>query len=188
MRFAKMHGLGNDYVYVDGSAEHISDAPALARWLSDRHVGVGSDGLIIITQPEDADADVRMRMYNADGSEGMMCGNGIRCVAKFAVDRGLSQSNPLRVDTRRGVLSVRWLRGADGTVAAATVDMGPPILACQRIPAVVPGVAPDGGGQAGRFPLASGLGAAHQPGGRPPVGWRRTTRWSAWAIRTWCFG
>ena len=143
MRFAKMHGLGNDYVYVDGSQEHISDAPALARWLSDRHVGVGSDGLIVISQPDGMDADVRMRMYNADGSEGMMCGNGIRCVAKFAVDRGLSQANPLRVDTRRGVLSVRWRRGADGTVAAATVDMGPPILACQRIPAVVPGVAPD---------------------------------------------
>ncbi len=142
--FAKMHGLGNDYVYVDGNQFPVEDAPALARWVSDRHVGVGSDGLIVV-EPVSAgvDADVRMRMFNADGSEGMMCGNGIRCVAKFAVDRGLSDRNPLRVETRRGVLEVSWQRGGhDGTVCEATVDMGPPILACARIPAAIPGVPP----------------------------------------------
>lgn len=144
MHFAKLHGLGNDYVYVDGAEHPIADAPALARWVSDRHTGIGSDGLIVITRPAPGvAADVVMRMYNADGSEGMMCGNGIRCVAKFVVDRGLCEANPLRVETRRGVLLVQWARGGhDGTVASATVDMGPPILACVRIPAEMPGVSP----------------------------------------------
>lgn len=143
MHFAKMHGLGNDYVYVDGSKHPVDDAPGLSRWVSSRHFGIGSDGLIVITKPENGGAaDVRMRMYNADGSEGLMCGNGIRCVAKFAVDRGLSEANPLRVETRRGVLSVAWKRGGPGgTVSEATVDMSPPILACGRIPAQIPGVA-----------------------------------------------
>jgi diaminopimelate epimerase len=139
-----MHGLGNDYVYVDGSQHPVADAPALARWVSDRHVGVGSDGLIMVEPVSPGvDADVRMRMFNADGSEGMMCGNGIRCVAKFAVDRGISASQPLRVETRRGVLSVHWRRGGhDGTVSEATVDMGSPILALARVPAAIPGVSP----------------------------------------------
>ncbi len=142
--FAKLHGLGNDYVYVDGAKHPVADAPALSRWVSDRNFGVGSDGLIVIDPPsEGVEADVQMRMFNADGSEGMMCGNGIRCVAKFAIDRGLSERNPLRVQTRRGVLEVQWSRGGhDGTVASATVQMGAPILACARIPAAIPGVAP----------------------------------------------
>jgi len=140
--FAKMHGLGNDYVYVDGAQHHVNDPPALARWVSDRHVGIGSDGLIMVDPVTPGiDADVRMRMYNADGSEGMMCGNGIRCVAKFAVDRGLCDRQPLRVETRRGVLEVHWMRGGpDGTVHEATVSMGAPILAAARIPACIPGV------------------------------------------------
>jgi len=144
INFAKMHGLGNDYVYVDGSQHPVADAPALSRWVSDRHVGVGSDGLIMVEPVSPGvDADVRMRMFNADGSEGMMCGNGIRCVAKFAVDRGISASQPLRVETRRGVLSVHWRRGGhDGTVSEATVDMGSPILALARVPAAIPGVSP----------------------------------------------
>ena len=144
--FRKMEGAGNDYVYVDGTQHPARDAPALARWVSDRHVGVGSDGLIMLEPvTPGTDADVRMRMFNADGSEGMMCGNGIRCVAKFAVDRGLADRNPLRVETRRGVLEVAWRRGGhDGTVCEATVDMAAPILACARIPAAIPGVAPAG--------------------------------------------
>jgi len=144
INFAKMHGLGNDYVYVDGSQHPVADAAALARWVSDRHVGVGSDGLIMVEPVSPGvDADVRMRMFNADGSEGMMCGNGIRCVAKFAVDRGISASQPLRVETRRGVLSVHWRRGGhDGTVSEATVDMGSPILALARVPGASPGVSP----------------------------------------------
>lgn len=144
MRFAKMHGLGNDYVYVDGSTYPVDDAPALAQWVSSRHFGIGSDGLIVITRPgPGVQADAVMRMYNADGSEGKMCGNGIRCVAKFVVDRGICTANPLRVDTRRGVLTVGWTRGGhDGTVCEATVDMGAPIMGCARIPAVIPGVSP----------------------------------------------
>lgn len=137
--FVKMHGIGNDYVYVDGFAREVTDAPALARAVSDRHRGVGSDGLIVVAQPDRAGADVRMRMFNADGSEGQMCGNGIRCVAKFAIDRGLSRTNPLRVQTGRGVLEVRWHAGADGRVGSATVDMGEPILEPSRIPVSIDG-------------------------------------------------
>jgi diaminopimelate epimerase len=132
--FVKMHGIGNDYVYVDAFAHAVADAPALARLVSDRHRGIGSDGLIMVAPPEHGDADVRMRMFNADGSEGRMCGNGIRCVAKFAVDRGLARANPLKVQTGRGVLSVRWHADADGCVSGATVDMGEPILEPVRIP------------------------------------------------------
>jgi diaminopimelate epimerase len=126
--FVKMHGIGNDYVYVDGFAHAVADAPELARLASDRHRGIGSDGLIVVAPPERGDADVRMRMFNADGSEGRMCGNGIRCVAKFVVDRGLSRANPLKVQTGRGVLSVHWHADATGCVSGATVDMGEPIL------------------------------------------------------------
>ncbi|MBU3729798.1 MAG: diaminopimelate epimerase, partial [Phycisphaerales bacterium] len=137
--FVKMHGIGNDYVYVDGFAHPVHDPPALARRVSDRHEGIGSDGLIVVAPPEGAHADVRMRMFNADGSEGLMCGNGIRCVAKFAVDRGIARANPLRVQTRRGVLSVRWHADVSGSVRGATVDMGEPILEPRRIPVGVPG-------------------------------------------------
>ncbi|MFO0895030.1 MAG: diaminopimelate epimerase [Phycisphaerales bacterium] len=141
--FVKMQGIGNDYVYVDEAAFPVADPPSLARRVSDRHFGIGSDGLIMVGPPSPGvDADVRMRMYNADGSEGLMCGNGIRCVAKFAVDGGLSQARPLRVETRRGVLAVEWRRGPDGQVQSASVQMGEPILAVERIPALVPGVEP----------------------------------------------
>jgi diaminopimelate epimerase len=144
MRFVKMHGIGNDYVYVDAFAWAIEDPAALARAVSVRQTGVGSDGLILVAPPSRAGiADVRMRMFNADGSESEMCGNGVRCVTKFAVDRGISAANPLRVETGRGVLSIRWKAGNDRRVAAATVDMGEPILACGRIPAEIPGVAGD---------------------------------------------
>jgi diaminopimelate epimerase len=132
--FVKMHGIGNDYVYVDAFAHAVADAPALARLVSDRHRGIGSDGLIVVAPPANGDADVCMRMFNADGSEGRMCGNGIRCVAKFAVDRGIARANPLKVQTGRGVLSVNWHADADGCVSGATVDMGEPILEPARIP------------------------------------------------------
>lgn len=144
MKFVKMHGLGNDYIYVDADSERIDDPPAVARRLSDRHFGVGSDGLILISRAAPGSgAEVRMRMFNADGSEGEMCGNGIRCVAKFVVDRGWTEAKPLRVQTARGVLEIDWRRGADGRVAQATVSMGEPIVACGRIPAAVPGIDPD---------------------------------------------
>jgi len=136
MRFTKMQGAGNDYVYVDGFAEVVADPAALARAISDRHFGVGADGLILIL-PSDA-ADVRMRMFNADGSEAQMCGNGIRCLAKYAHDHGLSDANPLRVETLAGVKTIALSLDAAGRVAAATVDMGEPILAPADIPVNIP--------------------------------------------------
>jgi len=138
MRFTKMHGLGNDYVYVDGARESVADPPALARALSDRHFGVGSDGLVLML-PDD-EADVRMRIFNADGSEAEMCGNGIRCVAKYVYDHGLSRANPMRVATAGGVKTIELVIGAGGKVAAATVDMGEPILTPAEIPVTIPNV------------------------------------------------
>lgn len=143
MRFVKMHGIGNDYVYVDAFRERVHDPVALARAVADRHTGVGSDGLILIAPPRDGvAADVRMRMFNADGSESEMCGNGIRCVAKFSIDRGLSTRQPLRVETGRGVLAIEWERGDDGRVRSATVDLGRPLLAASDIPVRMSGVGP----------------------------------------------
>jgi len=131
MRFTKMHGISNDYVYVNGFAENVADPARVAIAVSDRHTGIGSDGLIMIL-PSDR-ADVRMRMFNADGSEGEMCGNGVRCVAKYAFDHGLTQNNPMRVETGRGVLSLALvLRG--GKVAEVTVNMDQPILDLAKIP------------------------------------------------------
>ncbi|MSR19229.1 MAG: diaminopimelate epimerase [Phycisphaerales bacterium] len=145
MRFAKMHGLGNDYVYIDAMGERLWDLlspvelPVLARAISDRNFGVGSDGLIVVDEPSAGiDAHVRMRMFNADGSEAQMCGNGLRCVCKFAVDRAISAANPLLVETGRGVLEVAWTRGVDGKVERATADMGEPRLVQEQIPAIVP--------------------------------------------------
>src|SRR2546423_442466 len=111
MKFTKMHGLGNDYVYVNGFTETVANPSELAKAVSDRHFGIGSDGLILILPPSAPTiADVKMRMFNADGSEGEMCGNGIRCIAKYAFDHRLSQSNPMRIETggggARGVLTL----------------------------------------------------------------------------------
>jgi diaminopimelate epimerase len=130
-----MHGAGNDYVYVDASVERVDDPPSLARVISDRHFGVGSDGLILLC-PSDV-ADVRMRMFNADGSEAEMCGNGIRCVAKYAHEHGLSDANPLRVETAAGVKTIDLHLDVRGRVSSATVDMGPPILAPAEVPVTV---------------------------------------------------
>ena len=131
MRFTKMHGISNDYVYVNGFAENVADPARVAIAVSDRHTGIGSDGLIMIL-PSDK-ADVRMRMFNADGSEGEMCGNGVRCVAKYSFDHGLTQNNPMRVETGRGVLTLALvLRG--GKVAEVTVNMDQPILDLAKIP------------------------------------------------------
>ena len=137
MRFTKMHGTGNDYVYVDCWDQQVKDPAALARRISDRHTGVGGDGLILIL-PDDQ-ADCRMRMFNADGSEAQMCGNGIRCLAKYVYDHGRSRANPLRVATAAGVKTITLRLGADGKVEAATVDMGEPILAAGDIPTTLEG-------------------------------------------------
>jgi diaminopimelate epimerase len=138
MRFVKMHGIGNDYVYVDAFRERVEEPEKLAVRIADRHFGVGGDGLILVAPPTEegkaAGATVRMRMFNADGSESEMCGNGVRCVAKFAYDRGLSQQNPMRVETGRGVLTLELRAGADGKVTEVTVNMGAPILDLAKIP------------------------------------------------------
>jgi diaminopimelate epimerase len=135
MRFTKMHGIGNDYVYVNTFEERVHDPASLARRVSDRHFGIGSDGLILICPPTQAGkADVRMRMFNVDGSEGEMCGNGVRCVAKYAFDHGLTDRIPMRVETGRGVLSLDLKLGALGKVDQVTVNMGEPRLALEQIP------------------------------------------------------
>src|SRR3954464_10455355 len=121
MRFTKMHGISNDYVYVNGFAEDVADPARGAIAVSARHFGIGSDGLILIL-PSDK-ADVRMRMFNADGSEGEMCGNGIRCVAKYAYDHRLTQSNPMKVETPRGILTLD-LTIQNDKVEKVTVKMG----------------------------------------------------------------
>lgn len=131
MKFTKMHGIGNDYVYVNGFEEKVADPADIARKVSDRHFGIGSDGLILIL-PSDK-ADVRMRMFNIDGSEGEMCGNGIRCVAKYSFDHGLTKNNPMRVETGRGVLTLD-LKTTAGKVEQVTVNMGEPIFDPAKIP------------------------------------------------------
>jgi diaminopimelate epimerase len=135
MKFTKMHGIGNDYVYVNGFTETVADPADVARKVSDRHFGIGADGLILILPPTQATrADVRMRMFNIDGSEGEMCGNGVRCVAKYAYDHGLTTSNPMRVETGRGVLTLDLKTDAANKVQLVTVNMGEPILDAAKIP------------------------------------------------------
>lgn len=137
MRFTKMHGAGNDYVYVDGFTQDVpDDLPELARRISHRHFGVGGDGLILIRPSESADA--RMQMFNADGSEAEMCGNGIRCVAKYVYDHGLCRRPQLHIETGAGVLAVQ-VETQDGLVRQVRVDMGPPILESSQIPTTLPG-------------------------------------------------
>lgn len=137
MRFTKMQGIGNDYVYVNGFEEPVDDASGLARLVSDRHFGIGSDGLILVL-PSD-EADVRMRMFNADGSEAEMCGNGIRCVAKYAWDHGLSRANPMRVETGGGVKMLSLYLDDRELVDRVRVDMGEPVLTPADIPARLDG-------------------------------------------------
>ncbi len=134
MKFTKMHGLGNDYVYVNGFTERVTEPSKLSRIISDRHTGIGSDGLILI-QPSKV-ADVRMEMYNADGSRGEMCGNGIRCVAKYAVEYGLAKGPPLRIETDAGV-KLAECELVDGKVRSVRIDMGVPELAARSIPTTI---------------------------------------------------
>jgi len=141
MRFTKMHGIGNDYVYVNCFEEPFpKDPAALARRISDRHFGVGGDGLILICQ-SDKGADARMRMYNADGSEAEMCGNGLRCVAKYVYDHGIKRADRLRIQTGRGILTVD-VEVKGGKVERARVNMGEPILESSKIPVKIPGIKP----------------------------------------------
>ncbi len=137
MQFTKMHGAGNDYIYLNCFAQPVPEnLPQLARQLSDRHFGIGGDGLILILPSQRADA--RMQMFNADGSEAEMCGNGIRCVAKFLYDHGLCPRQSLRVETGAGVLELRVELQGD-RVQRVRVDMGEPLLAPAEIPTTLPG-------------------------------------------------
>jgi diaminopimelate epimerase len=140
MQFTKMQGAGNDYIYVNCFRETPPrDLAALSRAISDRHFGVGGDGLILICPSERADA--RMRMFNADGSEAEMCGNGVRCVAKYVYDHGIAKKPVLKIETGRGVLTLE-LEVANDKVRQVRVDMGEPILEAARIPTTLAGNPP----------------------------------------------
>ena len=133
MKFTKMHGAGNDYVYVNCFTEQLpEDLSELARTIAHRHFGVGGDGLILI-RPSDI-ADARMQMFNADGSESEMCGNGIRCVAKYIHDHGIATKPSLTIETDAGVLGIELHLGQDARVERVTVDMGTPQLGAPEIP------------------------------------------------------
>lgn len=136
MKFTKMHGCGNDYVYVNLFEEKIEDPAKVSIAVSDRHFGIGSDGLITIGPS--GIADFRMRIYNADGSEAEMCGNGIRCVAKYVYDHRLTDKTEISVETGAGVKTLQ-LTVEDGKVTLVRVDMGEPILTPSEIPVVAEG-------------------------------------------------
>lgn len=133
MKFTKMQGIGNDYVYVNCFQEKVENPGQVAKRISDRHFGIGSDGLILI-KPSDV-ADFEMEMYNSDGSLGAMCGNGIRCVAKYVYDYGLTNQTSISVNTKSGIKYLD-LTVENGRVSLVKVDMGAPILEVERIPAV----------------------------------------------------
>ena len=160
MRFIKMHGLGNDYIFLDlfNNPEIISrDLSELARKMSDRHRGIGGDGIILICPPSSAnDADVLMRIFNSDGSEAEMCGNGIRCLARYFWDNHDFQKNRLRVETGRGVLLIRRTPTVAPGIPQFTVDMGVPVLDPARIPVDISCLSP--GSEKGEY-------LVHVPGG-----------------------
>ena len=133
IKFTKMQGLGNDYVYIDAINQKIENESSLAQIISNRHFGIGSDGLILICSSEIA--DFKMRMFNSDGSEAEMCGNGIRCVGKFVYDKGLTNKTTLKIETLAGVKELK-LNLKEGKVDTVRVDMGEPILEAEKIPVV----------------------------------------------------
>ena len=133
LQFTKMHGLGNDYVYMDAINQKIENRSELAKFVSDRHFGIGSDGLILICPSEKA--DFRMQMFNQDGSEAEMCGNGIRCVGKFVYDKGLTKKETITVETLAGIKTL-VMTAKNGKIETAKVDMGEPILEPEKIPVI----------------------------------------------------
>ena len=133
MKFTKMHGIGNDYVYVNGFEEKIDNPSVLSTKISDRHFGIGSDGLILINPSKVADFE--MEMYNADGSRSQMCGNGIRCVGKYVYDYGLTDKTQVAIETLAGIKYLE-LRVKDGKVETVRVDMGEPIWLSKNIPII----------------------------------------------------
>lgn len=138
MKFTKMQGAGNDYVYVDCTVEPIDNAEAVARFVSDRHFGIGSDGLVLIKKSDRA--DFFMAMYNADGSQAQMCGNAIRCVAKYVYDNGLTDKKSIAIDTLAGIKYIELNIDENSNKAvSAVVNMGSPILKSSEIPVKLPG-------------------------------------------------
>lgn len=137
MKFYKMHGLGNDYIYFDCMSEQIAEPEKLSVRLSDRHFGVGGDGIILLCPSEIADC--KMRMFNADGSEGRMCGNGIRCIGKLARDLGYVKGDTCTVETLSGIKRLEFFYGEDGAVCTVRVNMGAPLLAGADIPSTFVG-------------------------------------------------
>ena len=138
MRFTKMHGAGNDYVYVDCTKSQLDNAGAVARFVSDRHFGIGSDGLILI-KPSDK-ADFFMEMYNSDGSRAQMCGNGIRCVAKYVYDYRLTDKKELAIDTLAGIKYIQLnVDHVTDKVVSVRVNMGSPILKASEVPVNISG-------------------------------------------------
>jgi len=134
MKFTKMHGTGNDYIYVNGLEEQIDNPEEIAiRW-SDRHKGIGSDGLVLILASETC--DFRMRMFNADGSESEMCGNASRCIGKYVYDKGMTTKTEITLETLAGTKILRLFPGKDGKISRVTVDMGEPELDGRMIPTI----------------------------------------------------
>lgn len=134
IKFTKMHGLGNDYVYIDCmNGQEIEDISTLAQFVSNRHFGIGSDGLILICKS--GVADFKMRMFNYDGSEAEMCGNGIRCVGKFVYDKGLTNKETITVETLAGIKKLKF-NIKEGKVQTVEVDMGEPVLEAKKIPVI----------------------------------------------------
>ena len=131
LKFTKMHGLGNDYVYMDAIHQDIKEKSKLAKTVSDRHFGIGSDGLILVDKSDKA--DFKMQMFNSDGTEAEMCGNGIRCVGKFVYDKGLTNKETITVETLAGIKTL-VMTTENGKVKLAKVDMGEPILEAEKIP------------------------------------------------------
>ena len=133
LKFTKMHGLGNDYVYMDAINQDIKEKNELAKYVSDRHFGIGSDGLILIDKSDKA--DFKMQMFNSDGTEAEMCGNGIRCVGKFVYDKGLTDKKTITIETLAGIKTLE-LTIEDRKMKFARVDMGVPILVPEKIPVI----------------------------------------------------
>ena len=135
LKFTKMTGLGNDYIYIDCTKGiKLKNIPEFAKRVSDRHFGIGSDGLILIDKPENNNSDFKMRIFNSDGSEAEMCGNGIRCVAKFIHDNELSNKDKISIDTLSGIKKVKIIEDNNGTCNDVIVDMGEPIFQDKNIP------------------------------------------------------
>lgn len=132
--FTKMTGLGNDYIYVNCINNNLKNIPDLARKVSDRHFGVGADGLILIEKSENANSDFKMRIFNSDGSEAEMCGNGIRCLAKYIHDNNLSNNDKLSIETLAGIKKVKLIEDNEGSCNEIIVDMGEPIFQDKNIP------------------------------------------------------